>query len=493
MMKKAFLLLFALAVVMACKQGSNGKESQNVAEAAQPMGAENIAYQWSQMAITATANDTEKFKPRPTITSRFLGLIFVSIFDAWSRYDEKAIPVYLEGVDRRPMDEQTLKNKEIAISYAAYRAMNEYYYSDKELFTDFMKELGLDPNNESLDPNTPEGIGNLAAKAVIEARKGDGANQYGEEEGSNGVPYFNYVGYEPINSVDNNVDPNRWQPKYFSDGKGGQFAPGCLTPFWDKVTPISMKSGDQFRPGPPPQIGSEQLEKEVQEVIEMQANLTDEQKALVEFMRDGPQSVQQAGHWLKFAQEVSIRDNHTLDQDVKMFFYNQVVAMDAFIASWDSKMFYDFARPFALVHEYYDQQKIKAWGGVGKGMVEMDGSQWRPYSPDTFLCPPFPSYTSGHSTISGGCAEALKLWTGSDEFGSEVELVAGSLTEPENLGDTVTLKFPTFTKTAEMAGISRVLGGYHIQSDNIAGLELGRDVAHEAWKFYKKHVGEEDM
>jgi hypothetical protein len=491
MMKKAFLLLFALVAVIACKQGA--KENQSTVEATQPLGAENLAYQWSQMAITATANDTEKFKPRPTITSRFLGLIFVSVFDAWSRYDEKAIPVYLEGVDRRPSDEQTLKNKEIAISYAAYRAMNEYYYSDKELFTDFMKELGLDPNNESLDPNTPEGIGNLAAKAVIEARKGDGANQYGEEEGSNGVPYFNYVGYEPINSVDNNVDPNRWQPKYFSDGKGGKFAPGCLTPFWDKVKPISLKSGDQFRPGPPPQIGSEQLEKEVQEVIEMQANLTDEQKALVEFMRDGPQSVQQAGHWLKFAQEVSVRDNHTLDQDVKMFFYNQVVAMDAFIASWDSKMFYDFARPFALVHEYYDQQKIKAWGGVGKGMIEMDGNQWRPYSPDTFLCPPFPSYTSGHSTISGGCAEALKLWTGSDEFGSEVELVAGYLTEPDNLGDTVTLKFPTFTKTAEMAGISRVLGGYHIQADNIAGLELGRDVAHEAWKFYKKHVGEEEM
>ena len=43
-----------------------------------------------------------------------------------------------------------------------------------------MKELGLDPTNKSLDPTTPEGIGNLAAKAVIEARKGDGSNQYGE-------------------------------------------------------------------------------------------------------------------------------------------------------------------------------------------------------------------------------------------------------------------------------------------------------------------------
>lgn len=487
-MKKIYLFTIIAIIALGCKQNSYKGEAQELAE---PKGVNNLAYKWGQIALTATANDTEKFKPRPTITSRYLGLIFVSVFDAWSRYDESAIPVYLKGVERRPPKDHTLKNKEIAISYAAFRAMNEYYYSDRELFSNFMKDLGYDPTNESLDPNTPEGIGNLAAKAVIEARKGDGSNQYGEEEGSEGKPYFNYVGYEPVNSVDKNIDPNRWQPKYFSDGKGGKFAPGCLTPFWDKVKPVALKSGSQFRPGPPPMIGSEQLEKEVQEVIELQANLTDEQKALVEFMRDGPQSVQQAGHWLKFAQDVSERDNHTLDQDVKMYFYNQVVAMDAFIASWDSKMFYDFARPYALVHQYYEDQIIKAWGGEGKGWENIKGQQWRPYSPETFLCPPFPSYTSGHSTISGGCAEALKLWTGSDEFGEEVQLVAGAMTEPGNLGDTVILKFPTFTKTAEMAGISRVLGGYHIQADNVAGLELGRNVAHEVWKFYKKHIGEE--
>jgi len=488
-MKSKILILILLSITfIGCKE--NKEETDlSLNETSQPRGIENRAYQWSEMVITATALDTDRFKPRPTITSRYIGLIFVSMFDAWSRYDDQAIPVYLEGVERRPADERTLSNKEIAISYAAYRALNEYYYTDEPLFTEFMNKLGLDPTNTSLDPSTPEGIGNLAAQSVIEARKGDGANQYGEEEGSNGEPYFNYVGYEPVNSADKNVDINRWQPKYFSDGQGGTYAPGCLTPFWDKVTPISLKSGDQFRPGPPPMVGSEQMKEEVQEVIEMQANLTDEQKALVEFMRDGPQSVQQAGHWLKFAQDVSRRDNHTLDEDIKMFFYNQVVAMDAFIASWDSKMYYDFARPYALVHEYYQDQVIKAWGGVGKGMMDIEGKQWRPYSPDTFLCPPFPSYTSGHSTISGGCAEALKLWTGSDEFGESVTLVAGALTEPEHLGDTVTLQFPTFSKTAEMAGISRVYGGYHIQADNIAGLELGRNVAREAWKFYQRHLG----
>jgi hypothetical protein len=490
-MKNSFLILLLCVVGFACDSNpTTDMAADQTKEAEQPLGVDNVAYQWSAMAITGTANDTERFKPRPTITSRYLGLIFISIFDAWSRYDEKATPVYLSGVERRPEDEQTLKNKEIAISYAAYHTLSEYYYSDQEIFADKMRELGLDPKDESMDPNTPVGVGNLAAKAVIEARRNDGANQYGEEEGSDGKPYFNYVNYAPVNSADENTDPNRWQPKYFADGKGGRFAPECLTPHWDKVKPVALTSGDQFRPGPPPMIGSEQLEEEVREVIELQANLTDHDKALVEFMRDGPQSVQQAGHWLKFAQEVSVRDQHTLDQDVKMFFYNQVTAMDAFIASWDSKMFYDYARPYALVHKYYEGQKIKAWGGAGVGMTEMNGEQWRPYSPETFLCPPFPSYVSGHSTISGACGEALKRWTGSDEFGANVTLVAGSMTEPDNLGDTVLIEFPTFTETAEMAGQSRVMGGYHIQADNVAGLELGRDVAAEAWKFYLQHIGE---
>jgi hypothetical protein len=121
----------------------------------------------------------------------------------------------------------------------------------------------------------------------------------------------------------------------------------------------------------------------------------------------------------------------------------------------------------------------------------MRGEQWRPYSPEEFLCPPFPSYVSGHSTISGACSEGLRLFTGDDYFGETVELVPGSLTEtdPANYGDTVVLEFPTFTQTAEMAGISRVMGGYHIQADNVAGLQLGRDVARQAWEFYQKHLG----
>jgi hypothetical protein len=485
MIKAAQYIFVSLFLIIQSCSNTGSTIDNRLVEA---IGEDNMAYKWGKISLECTANDTDRFKPRPTVTSRILALTWTAIFDAWSRYDESAKPLYLTNVGRRSPAEWTLKNKEIAISYAAYRTMLEYYFSDSVMLRNKMIEFGLDPDDHSLDPSTPTGIGNLAAKAVIETRIDDGSNQRGTMLKSDGNLYSDYTGYNPVNTVDQLNDRNRWQPKYFADGKGGKFAPGCLTPHWGKVRPLALDSPSQFRPGPPPMIGSKQLEQEVKRVIELQANLTNEQKALVEFMRDGPKSVQQAGHWFIFAQNVSVRDQHTLDEDVKMYFLIEAAAMDAFIAAWDTKMHYDFARPYALVHNYYQEQLIKGWGGPDEGMVEMKGKEWRPYSPETFLCPPFPSYVSGHSSVSAACAEVLRRFTGNDHFGQEVKLVPGALTEPENIGDTVILKFPTFTQTADMAGFSRVLGGYHIESDNVEGLSLGRKVADAVWKKYLKHL-----
>jgi hypothetical protein len=447
-----------------------------------------MAYKWGEISMTATADDTEKFSPRPTVTSRFLGLIWTAIFDAWSRYDSVATPVFLRNVNRRPYDERTLTNKQIAISYAAYRTMMEYYKSDSAMLTEKMKAFGFDPSNHSSDPQTPEGIGNLAAKAIIDSRMNDGSNQTGTMAGSSGEPYSDYTGYHPVNSPDTMNDIKHWQPKYFSDTKKGKFAPGCLTAQWNLVKTLMLDSPSQFRPGPPPTIGSEQLKKDVTEVVNYQANLTNEQKALVEFMRDGPRSVQQAGHWFIFSQAVSKRDKHTLDEDVKMYFQVEAAAMDAFIACWDAKMYYDFARPYTLVHYYFKDKNIRGWAGPDKGWMDIKGQNWRPYSPDAFLCPAFPSYVSGHSTVSGACSEILRLFTGSDHFDIEVKRVPGELTEPNNLGAPIYLKFPTFTQTAEMAGISRVMGGYHIPTENVEGLKLGRSVGNLVYRKCQSYI-----
>ncbi len=223
-------------------------------------------------------------------------------------------------------------------------------------------------------------------------------------------------------------------------------------------------------------MGSDQLKAEIDEVIAYNAGLTDEQKAIVEFMRDGPGSTGQSGHWLRFAQDISRRDRYDLDQDVKLFFQVGQCAHDAFVASWDSKRYWDTSRPWTLVRHYYGDQTIKGWGGPGKGTIEMKGADWYPYSPYIFVSPPFPSYVSGHSTVSAACAETMKLFTGTDRLEVELERHPGEITEPEFEGMPVTLWLPTISGAAEMAGISRIMGGYHIQADNVEGLKMGRSV-----------------
>jgi hypothetical protein len=195
-------------------------------------------------------------------------------------------------------------------------------------------------------------------------------------------------------------------------------------------------------------------------------------------MRDGPGSTGQSGHWLRFAQDVSRRDGNDLDTDMKLFFTVAMAAHDGFVACWDSKRHWDTARPWTQVRWYYRDQTIRGWGGPGRGTIDMPASEWYPYSPYVFVSPPFPAYVSGHSTVSAACAEVLRLFTGSDSFGAEAIRHPGEITEPDWVGEDVRLYLPTFTQTADMAGISRVYGGYHIQADNVEGLRMGRSVAH---------------
>ncbi|CAF2529079.1 unnamed protein product [Rotaria sp. Silwood2] len=363
---------------------------------------------------------------------------------------------------------------------------------------DQMHKQGFDPNDNSTDLTTPQGVGNAAAAAIILYRSHDGANQLGDEVGSDGAPYSDYTFYQPINSVAKINDPDHWQPIEFDDPNGGKITLGFITPHWYRVKPFALQKSDQFRPGPPPKINSSQLRIETDEVISYNANLTTTQKAIVEYMRDGPNSTGQAGHWLRLAQMVSRRDKNDLDRDVKLFFSVGVTAFDAFIAAWDSKRVYDSSRPWTLVRHYYAGNQVKGWLGPGRGVATVRAEDWHPYSPLTFITPPFPGYVSGHSTVSAACSKILELFTGSDYFGGTETRKAGALTEPNfdcktiqmydgkipsdtNLSCDITLTFQTFNDFAQMAGISRIMGGYHIQTDNIEGLTLGNRVADYIW------------
>jgi PAP2 superfamily len=463
----------------------------------------SAAYQWLDIILEATARDVDRSSPRPTIISRQVAIPLTAMFDAWAAYDSHAVATRLGSTLRRPGAEHTQANKETAIAYAAYRCLVDQFPADKAWLDEQMRARGLDPGNLSQDPRTAVGIGNLNAKAVLDFRHHDGANQLGDELGGSATAYADYTGYSPVNQG-TIINPDRWQPIPFSDGHGGTYTPGFLTPHWYRVKPFALDRAEQFRPPPPPRVGSAELKRQVAECIQLNAHLTVEQKSIVEFMRDGPRSTGQSGHWLRFAQDLSRRDSYTLDQDVELFFCIANVAMDAFIAAWDAKRYYDSSRPWTLVRWYYKGQQVEGWGGPCQGVVRLDASQWHPYSPAVFVTPPFPGYVAGHSTVSAAAATMLALFSGSDRYDGVALRHAGELTEPgceptqmqAHLGTRpttppsleVSLEMPTFWSIAEMAGTSRILGGYHLRADNEQGLLLGRKVARFCWPRLRAYI-----
>ena len=216
----------------------------------------------------------------------------------------------------------------------------------------------------------------------------------------------------------------------------------------------------------------------------MQAKLTDRQKVIAEYWADGPSSEFPPGHWCTIAQYVSMRDEHTLDQDVKVFFLVANAVFDASIAAWTAKIRYDYVRPITAVRYLKQGKKIRAWAGPGKGSQVIDGEQWVPYQVPTFRTPPFSEYVSGHSAFSMAGATVLKLFTGSDDYGACASFPPGwSRVEPGIApAQEITLCWSTFTEAAEEAGLSRLYGGIHFRQGNEEALKIGRLVGEQVWE-----------
>ena len=438
------------------------------------------------------------------IVARSLAIVDTCIYDAWAAYDERAVGTQLGAALRRPLAERTLANKERTISYAAYRALSNVLPVDTEsVYKPLMKKLGYDPNDNSTDIETPQGIGNVACAAVLEARHRDKSNQLGDlaiAEGS-GLKsqaigaYGDWSGYRFVNSpntipahfpASKPINPDHWQPLTHTNATGNLVLQMFEAAQWCFVAPFAMSKGDEFRemlaPGPA-KYGSPQYRQQAEELITLSANLTDRQKMIVEHWDDASDSDQLIGRWVQFAQFISTRDCHSLDDDVKMFFALSNAMLDTSIATWDAKRAYDSARPVTAIPLLFNGETIRTWGGPGKGTVEMDGSRWIPYQASTSPTPPSPEFVSEHSALSAAAAQILKLWTGSDRFGDSVSFPVGSSVIEVGItpAKPVTLSWETFSQAADEAGMSRRYAGTQFRSGDESGRALGRTVAGLAW------------
>jgi hypothetical protein len=451
----------------------------------------NIVVQWNNAALEGVRDS----KLGPPMVARALAIVHTCMYDAWAPYDNRAIATLPVSRFRRPFKERTDLNRREAVSYAAYRALVDLFGIDEgSVFRPLMMQLGYDPDLTSTDPGTAAAVGNAACNAVLEFRHHDGANQLGDLSVAP-VAYADYTGYGAVNppstvpvNPESVIDPNRWQPLEYRDATNTLVTQSFLGAQWGSVVPFALSSGAEFRDAisknGPAQYGSPEYFDQAEELIRLSAGLTDEQKMIAEYWKDGPHSETPPGHWCLFAQFVSKRDRHNLGDDIKLFFALTNAEFDASIVAWDAKRAFDSIRPASAISYLFHSQQIRSWGGPGKGAVTMDGAGWIPYQPATFPTPPFPEYISGHSTFSAAGATILRLFSGSDFFGDSVSFPAGtSLVEPGITPATsVTLEWPTFSAAAHEAGFSRRLGGIHFRKADLAGRTVGAVVAADAWE-----------
>jgi hypothetical protein len=437
----------------------------------------------------------------PPIVARALAIAHTCMYDAWAAYDAQAVGTLLGGSLRRPAAERTDANKAEAISFAAYRCLLNLFPAGAARLNAQMLALGYDPTNATLDTTTPAGVGNVASAAVIADRHHDGANQYGDEPGSPATPtpYADYTGYVPSNAPMeyclptmpvcpplNIADPWHWQP-LIGPPELGSVTQKYIAPHWSNVRPFALTSATQYDhlPKADPKVlkNDAHYRKGAEEVLDNSAALTPERKLIVEYWADGPASELPPGHWGIFAQFVSARDGHTIDQDVKMFFVMHNASFDAGIVAWHLKRKFDSVRPITAIRYLFEGQLVLAFGGPGRPTEWIPGEKWMPYNPGSNLTPAFPSFISGHSTFSAASAVALEEFTGSDHFGFSTVIPAGfGRVEPGIPAVDTTFTYDTFSAAAQEAALSRLYGGIHFSEDNTTGLMLGERIGRQAWE-----------
>lgn len=439
---------------------------------------------WNDQALQAV----RATRMAPPIFARANAIVNTAMYDAWAAYDNKANGTQLAGELRRPAAERTDANRRKAMSFAAYRALVEMFPTRIAQFNAEMARLGYDPADTSGNLATPQGVGNVAAAALIQFRRNDGSNQLGNLNG--GAPYSDYSGYMPVNSPTQIIDPTRWQPLSVPNGSGGFNIQSFLVPHWGNVKGFGLARYDQFAIKPPAALGSFEFWRQSVEVLTYSATLTDRTKTIAEWWADGPGSETPPGTWMLFAKQVSDRKHHTLGQDVRMHFALSNAMFDAGIAVWGYKRQYDYVRPVTTIHYLFNNRPIVAWGGAGQGTRVILGQNWRPYQVASSLTPPFSEHVSGHSTFSASAAEALKLFAGSDSFNYSVTVPAGfSVVEPGVVpAQPVTLSWPTFSAAADEAGISRLYGGIHFRNGDLEGRKLGRKVGAQAYALSRAYI-----
>jgi hypothetical protein len=187
----------------------------------------------------------------------------------------------------------------------------------------------------------------------------------------------------------------------------------------------------QLKLAPPPDPDSAAYRAATVEVLDTAKRLTSAERQAAEAWNLDAGSITPPGVWNLKLRELLEKGPDPGVDSLRLYAALNLAMYDAMTACWHYK------------YRYWTERPVTAAERLGVG-------SFTPY----LVTPPFPSYPSGHATVSGAAAEVIAAY-----LPSQAEAAR---------------------RWAEEAAMSRLWGGIHFRFDNDAGLALGRQVGRAA-------------
>ncbi len=302
---------------------------------------------------------------------------------------------------------------------------------------------------DDFEKNTYQKFGGLPSEVYKNSM------DYGEQIGKRVLAYSKKDNYAQTRGLRYTVKQNtdQWTPT------PPQYADG-MEPYWNTIRLMVLDSAGQFSAPAPIPFSKEKNSafwKELRQVFDTVNGLTEEQKKIAWFWDDNAfvmnvqghiafadKKMTPAGHWLAIARTACRLTKKNSMESINAYLRVGLALHEGFIACWNEKYKYEKVRPETAINKLID-------------------SQWKPF----LQSPPFPEYTSGHSTISAASAEALTHAIGENiAFTDSTEFQYSHGVR----------SFQSFRQAAEESSISRVYGGIHYASGCAEGLKAGKKI-----------------
>ncbi len=456
---KAFPKLFACALFayLAVWQSRSVEATKPVAS--DPPGRDSIL-DWNAIALQCVADDHSGTfgtaeQGGPTRTSRALAIVHAAMYDAANSISQEYQP-YLAMF---PTPGGSL---DAAVAQAAHDTLRELYPNQRDEFADKLQDyLQAIPNAAARAKGRV--TGKLVAKLILLERRRDGSQD--------AMPYT--PGTDP---GDHNVDP--LHP-----------AQGFLTPGWGSVTPFVLRRARQFRAPPFPALDSEEYAEAFNEVKELGGDGIDtptlrtaEQTEIALFWAyDGARGLGVPPRlYNQIVRTVAEQEGNSEIENARLFALVNLAMADAGIAAWETKYHYNLWRPILAIRRgdedgNADTEGDPEWSPLGAPASNQSG---------TNFTPPFPAYTSGHSTFGAATFKVLERFYGTDDiaFSFISDELNGVTTDWQgNVRPLAVRTFESFSQAAAENAISRIYLGIHWKFDATEGIVQGNSVGN--WVF----------